>query len=71
MLAAGMDERITLDKLQLLKKGAITLGKLESLKIKGLTLESALVFPSGLAILIAIFVELKIDHMILGRWSIA
>ncbi|SPP32003.1 Guanosine-5'-triphosphate,3'-diphosphate pyrophosphatase [Arsenophonus endosymbiont of Aleurodicus floccissimus] len=66
MLADGMDERITLYKLQLLKKVAITSGKLEELEIKGLTLESALVFPSGLAILIAIFVELKIDHMILA-----
>lgn len=36
------------------------------MEIKGLTLERALVFPSGLAILIAIFAELKIDYMILA-----
>lgn len=53
-MAQGMDERITLEKLQQLKQRAIHCGRLEELEIDGLTLERALVFPSGLAILIAI-----------------
>lgn len=42
------------EKLQQLKQRAIHCGRLEELEIDGLTLERALVFPSGLAILIAI-----------------
>ena len=63
----GMDERITLEKLQQLKQRAIHCGRLEELEIDGLTLERALVFPSGLAILIAIFTELNIQCMTCGR----
>jgi exopolyphosphatase/guanosine-5'-triphosphate,3'-diphosphate pyrophosphatase len=63
MMAQGMDERITLAKLQQLKQRAIQCGRLEELEIEGLTLERALVFPSGLAILIAIFTELNIQCM--------
>lgn len=66
MMAQGMDERITLNKLQQLKQKAIQCGRLEELEIEGLTLERALVFPSGLAILIAIFTELNIDCMTLA-----
>ena len=66
MMAQGMDERITLSKLQQLKQRAIQCGKLEELEIEGLTLERALVFPSGLSILIAIFIELNIDSMTLA-----
>lgn len=66
MVAQGMDERITLSKLQQLKQRAIQCGKLEELEIEGLTLERALVFPSGLSILIAIFNELNIDSMTLA-----
>ncbi|GDX07976.1 guanosine-5'-triphosphate,3'-diphosphate diphosphatase [Buttiauxella sp. A111] len=66
MMAQGMDERITLVKLQQLKQRAIQCGRLEELEIEGLTLERALVFPSGLAILIAIFEELSIDCMTLA-----
>ncbi|EMH4165293.1 guanosine-5'-triphosphate,3'-diphosphate diphosphatase [Pluralibacter gergoviae] len=66
MMAQGMDERITLDKLLQLKQRAIQCGRLEELEIEGLTLERALVFPSGLAILLAIFSELKIDYMTLA-----
>lgn len=61
-----MDERITLTKLQQLKQRAIQCGRLEELEIEGLTLERALVFPSGLAILIAIFTELNIQCMTLA-----
>ena len=67
MMAQGMDERITLEKLQQLKQRAIHCGRLEELEIDGLTLERALVFPSGLAILIAIFTELNIQCMTLAR----
>lgn len=66
MMAQGMDERITLTKLQQLKQRAIHCGRLEELEIEGLTLERALVFPSGLAILIAIFTELNIQCMTLA-----
>lgn len=65
-MAQGMDERITLAKLQQLKQRAIQCGRLEELEIEGLTLERALVFPSGLAILIAIFTELNIQCMTLA-----
>jgi exopolyphosphatase/guanosine-5'-triphosphate,3'-diphosphate pyrophosphatase len=47
MMAQGMDERITLAKLQQLKQRAIQCGRLEELEIEGLTLERALVFPAG------------------------
>ncbi|MGV8926813.1 MAG: guanosine-5'-triphosphate,3'-diphosphate diphosphatase [Ewingella sp.] len=66
MVAQGMDERITLAKLQQLKQRAIQCGKLEELEIEGLTLERALVFPSGLSILIAIFKALNIETMTLA-----
>ncbi|WP_353613612.1 guanosine-5'-triphosphate,3'-diphosphate diphosphatase [Mangrovibacter phragmitis] len=66
MMAQGMDERITLNKLQQLKQRAILCGRLEELEIEGLTLERALVFPSGLAILIAIFKALDVDCMTLA-----
>ncbi|WJV66674.1 guanosine-5'-triphosphate,3'-diphosphate diphosphatase [Pectobacteriaceae bacterium CE70] len=66
MVAQGMDEYITLDKLQQLKQRAIQCNKLEELEIEGLTLERALVFPSGLAILLAIFQELEISTMTLA-----
>ncbi len=66
MMAQGMDEHITLNKLQQLKQRAIQCGKLEELEIEGLTLERALVFPSGLSILIAIFIELDISSMTLA-----
>lgn len=54
MLAQGMDEVITLTKLKRLQKQAMLADHLEELDIEGLTLERALVFPSGLSILIAI-----------------
>lgn len=66
MMALGMDETITMPKLLQLEQRAITCGRLESLEIAGLTLERALVFPSGLAILIAIFRQLEIQGMTLA-----
>ncbi|WGW00256.1 guanosine-5'-triphosphate,3'-diphosphate diphosphatase [Vibrio sp. YMD68] len=66
MLAQGMDEVITLAKLQRLQKQAMLTDQLEELEIEGLTLERALVFPSGLSILIAIFELLDIESMTLS-----
>lgn len=66
MLAQGMDEIITLAKLKRLQKQAMMASHLEELEIDGLTLERALVFPSGLSILIAIFESLNIESMTLA-----
>ncbi|MFA0413187.1 guanosine-5'-triphosphate,3'-diphosphate diphosphatase [Vibrio renipiscarius] len=66
MLAQGMDEVITHAKLKRLQKQAMLADHLEELDIEGLTLERALVFPSGLSILIAIFELLNIDSMTLA-----
>lgn len=66
MLAQGMDEVITHAKLKRLQKQAMLADHLEELDIDGLTLERALVFPSGLSILIAIFELLNIDSMTLA-----
>ncbi|NOH82018.1 guanosine-5'-triphosphate,3'-diphosphate diphosphatase [Vibrio sp. RE86] len=66
MLAQGMDEVITHAKLKRLQKQAMRADHLEELEIEGLTLERALVFPSGLSILIAIFELLEIDSMTLA-----
>ncbi|PWI31763.1 guanosine-5'-triphosphate,3'-diphosphate diphosphatase [Vibrio albus] len=66
MLAQGMDEVITLAKLKRLQKQAMMTVHLEELEIEGLTLERALVFPSGLSILIAVFELLDIDSMTLA-----
>ncbi|CZF85639.1 guanosine-5'-triphosphate,3'-diphosphate diphosphatase [Grimontia marina] len=66
MVAQGMDETITLAKLHRLRKQAIGFGQVEELDIDGLTLERALVFPSGLSILIAIFEDLGIESMTLA-----
>ncbi|CAM3129070.1 guanosine-5'-triphosphate,3'-diphosphate diphosphatase [Vibrio rarus] len=66
MLAQGMDEVITHAKLKRLQKQAMRASALEELEIEGLTLERALVFPSGLSILLAIFELLNIDEMTLA-----
>lgn len=66
MLVQGMDEVITLTKLKRLQKQAMLADHLEELDIEGLTLERALVFPSGLSILIAIFESLNIEAMTLA-----
>jgi exopolyphosphatase/guanosine-5'-triphosphate,3'-diphosphate pyrophosphatase len=66
MLAQGMDEVITHSKLKRLQKQAMRSDHLEELEIEGLTLERALVFPSGLSILIAVFELLEINSMTLA-----
>ncbi|MDO6580620.1 guanosine-5'-triphosphate,3'-diphosphate diphosphatase [Photobacterium sp. 2_MG-2023] len=66
MVAQGMDELITLSKLKRLQRQAMQYERLEDLDIEGLTLERALVFPSGLSILIALFESLDIQTMTLA-----
>lgn len=66
LIAQGRSERVTLNKLYELKSQAISCGRLEMLVLQGLMPERLSVFPSGLAILIAIFETLSIDHMTLA-----
>nr|WP_086939257.1 guanosine-5'-triphosphate,3'-diphosphate diphosphatase [Thaumasiovibrio occultus] len=66
MLAQGMNENITLEKLKRLQRQAMLYEQLEDLDIDGLTMERALVFPSGLSILIAIFESFGIASMTLA-----
>jgi len=66
MLAQGMDEIITLPKLQRMQRQALNYTHINELDIDGLTMERALVFPSGLAILIALFELLDIESMCLA-----
>ncbi len=66
MLAQGMDETITLDKLYALQQQALSCKHIEDLSIEGLAPERVLVFPSGLAILIAIFEQFNIKAMTLA-----
>ncbi|UJF19398.1 guanosine-5'-triphosphate,3'-diphosphate diphosphatase [Vibrio sp. SS-MA-C1-2] len=70
MLAQGMDEIITLKKLYRLQRQAMEYEQLLELDIEGLTLERALVFPSGLSILIAIFETFEINAMTLAGGAI-
>ncbi|MGO4999737.1 guanosine-5'-triphosphate,3'-diphosphate diphosphatase [Oceanisphaera sp. W20_SRM_FM3] len=66
MVSQGEDERITLAKLQVLKQQAIACQQLDKLSLSGLHADRASVFPSGLAILIALFDMLAIDDMVLA-----
>ncbi|MDX1268261.1 MAG: guanosine-5'-triphosphate,3'-diphosphate pyrophosphatase, partial [Oceanisphaera sp.] len=66
MIGQGEDEQITLTKLLQLKQAAIACGHLDRLDLPGLQSERATVFPSGLAILIALFEMLAIDSMTLA-----
>ncbi|ART84001.1 guanosine-5'-triphosphate,3'-diphosphate pyrophosphatase [Oceanisphaera profunda] len=66
MISQGADERITLAKLQALKQDAIACQRLDTLNLPGLQADRVSVFPSGLAILIALFDMLAIDDMVLA-----
>ena len=66
MIAQGRSERVTLSKLNELKMQAIECGRIDQLALQGLVPERLTVFPSGLAILIAIFEVLRIDNMTLA-----
>lgn len=66
MLSSGESEVVTLEKLLLLKKKTLEDGRFSKLNISGLSPERLTVFPSGLAILIAIFKLLDIKGMTLA-----
>ncbi|WP_108652674.1 guanosine-5'-triphosphate,3'-diphosphate diphosphatase [Dongshaea marina] len=61
--AQGETEQISLDKLLKLKQQVLACGSLDALQIQGLAAERLKVFPSGLAILIALFEVLGIESM--------
>ena len=64
LIFQGLNEKITLEKLELLLKQTIDCGCQKNLNIKGLKEERKPVFASGLAILIMLFRELSIDVMV-------
>lgn len=66
LICQGLDEVITLSRLESIMAQAIKCGDLDHLDIKGLLLERRHVFPSGIAILIAIFRTLEISGMTLS-----
>lgn len=66
LMHQGHDEIITLDRLVTIMQQSITYGTIDNLNIPGLTTERRLVFPSGVAILIAIFRQLNLSGMTLA-----
>ena len=66
MVAQGRSERVTLSKLHELREQAMQCGQMDQLVLQGLAPERLTVFPSGLAILIAVFECLHIDTMTLA-----
>ncbi|MGL5947499.1 MAG: guanosine-5'-triphosphate,3'-diphosphate diphosphatase [Aeromonas sp.] len=64
--AQGQSEHITLSCLLGLRAQAIACGNVAQLQMVGLTPARQAVFPSGLAILIALFEALGIEHMTLA-----
>jgi exopolyphosphatase/guanosine-5'-triphosphate,3'-diphosphate pyrophosphatase len=66
LVAQGKDEVITLQKLDDIMQQVMACGELERLNIIGLAQERKPVFPSGLAILIALFRQLDIQGMTLA-----
>ncbi|MBB1507137.1 guanosine-5'-triphosphate,3'-diphosphate diphosphatase [Pseudoalteromonas sp. SG41-1] len=63
MVAQSLDETLSLDKLNKIKKQSIAYETIAELDLPGLSEERRLVFVSGLAILIALFEALEIDKM--------
>ncbi|MGP9799389.1 guanosine-5'-triphosphate,3'-diphosphate diphosphatase [Rheinheimera sp. NSM] len=66
LVAQGKDEVITLSRLEDIMQQALACGRMEQLNIVGLAQERKQVFPSGLAILIALFRRLNISGMTLS-----
>ena len=66
LVAQGKDEVITLNRLEDIMQQALLCGRMEQLNITGLAQERKQVFPSGLAILIALFRRLNISGMTLS-----
>lgn len=70
MQAQGMNEDITLDKLYEFQAQVIRCQNLNALQIDGLSVERTPVFPSGLAILIALFESFAIETMQLATGAL-
>jgi len=66
LVAQGKDEVITLSRLESIMQQALACGHMDQLKIAGLAQERKLVFPAGLAILIALFRTLAVKGMTLS-----
>ncbi|MCC5826257.1 guanosine-5'-triphosphate,3'-diphosphate diphosphatase [Alkalimonas sp.] len=66
LIAQGMDETITLERLEAIMQQAVVCGRQDQLSLVGLAQERRQVFPSGLAILIALFRALGIKGMTLS-----
>jgi exopolyphosphatase / guanosine-5'-triphosphate,3'-diphosphate pyrophosphatase len=66
LIAHGYDEVITLERLVTIMQQSILHGTVKNLKIPGLVQDRKMVFPSGLAILIAIFRQLDLSGMTLA-----
>ncbi len=66
LVAQGKDEVITLSRLETILQQALACGHMDQLAIHGLAQERKQVFPSGLAILIALFRVLQIKGMTLS-----
>ncbi len=66
LMHQGFDEIINLGRLISIMQQAITYGSIDRLNIPGLAQERKLVFPSGVAILIAIFRQLNLTGMTLA-----
>ncbi len=66
LIAQGFDEVINLERLLVIMQQSVACGSISNLKIPGLVQDRLLVFPSGLAILIAIFKQLKLTGMTLA-----
>lgn len=66
LVAQGKDEVITLQKLDGILQQVMACGQLPQLNLVGLAQERKQVFPSGLAILIALFRQLDIQGMTLS-----
>ncbi|MFT2089427.1 guanosine-5'-triphosphate,3'-diphosphate pyrophosphatase [Paraglaciecola sp. 2405UD69-4] len=63
LVTQGISDSIRLDYLYNLQQQCIDCGSLDLLSIEGLTESRRAIFPSGLAILIALFEELSIQEM--------
>lgn len=66
MSARGENEAVTYEKLLELKNQTIACGSMQNLSIEGLTPERLNVFPSGLAVLMAIFELFSIKSIVLA-----
>ncbi|WP_335739638.1 guanosine-5'-triphosphate,3'-diphosphate diphosphatase [Rheinheimera metallidurans] len=70
LVAQGKDEVITLSRLEDIMQQALACGRMEQLTITGLSQERKQIFPSGLAILIALFRCLNITGMTLSGGAV-